>query len=272
MRRLPTVLLLTALLAGTSVAVGDEPALNRDGDVIVALDGGITPRTLPRKTPVPVAVRIAGDIRTASSDPALLPQVRRISVAINRQGRIFDRGLPTCRVRAIQPATEAVAKRACGAAIVGSGRVVVQVRIPGQLPFSIAARILAFNGPRRNGHKLILAQAYARRPPGSFVLVFRVGSRPGELGTVLSTTLPPAARQWAYLKHFDLTLRRVYRYGGRQRSFVSAACRAPDGFTSALFPFAKATYEFGDGRKIDAELTRLCRVAKVATADVRGNP
>ena len=49
----------------------------------------------------------------------------------------------------------------------------MQVHIPSQPPFTVKAKLLAFNGPRKNGHKLILAQAYARKPPGAFILTFR---------------------------------------------------------------------------------------------------
>lgn len=261
MRPLVLALALVLVATGAVALAGGEQAASQDGDVIVTLAGGITPEALPRRELAPVGVRVAGDIKTTAADPAALPQVQRITVAINRQGRLFDRGLPTCRLGSIQPATEAVAKRSCGGAIVGNGRVTVQVRIPGQTPFSIRARLLAFNGPRKDGHKLIFAQAYARRPPGSFVLVFRVDKRDATLGTVLTTSLSSAARRWAYLTHFDMTLRRVYEFGGRERSFVSAACRAPEGFSTAVFPFAKAVYDFGEGRRLDVSLGGVCRAA-----------
>jgi hypothetical protein len=120
---------------------------------------------------------------------------------------------------------------------------------------------LAFNGPRRNGHKLILAQAYARNPPGAFVLKFKVSRRKGVFGTVLSTTLPRSAQRWAYLTHFDMTLHRTYDYRGHRHSYVSAACAAPPGFRTALFPFARATYSFDDGQILSVPVARSCRVA-----------
>jgi hypothetical protein len=249
-----TVLLLCA--GGSALAVK-----NGEGDLVVSFDGGIRPTDLPRKTPVPVAVRVGGDIESASGDTDHLPQLQVIEVAINRQGRLFDLGLPVCSVRAIQPATEANARRSCGDAIVGSGHVIVQARIPAQRPFLVRARVLAFNGPRRNGHKAIFVQAYARTPPGAFVLTFRVSRRKGVYGTVLTTTLSRGARNWAYLTHFDLTLRRIFDYHGRRRSFVSAACAAPRGFDSVLFPFAKATYRFDTGQELTLSETARCRVA-----------
>lgn len=232
-----------------------------DGDLIVTFQGRISPSRLPRNDPVPVAVRVAGNVKSATGDPDHLPQLRRITVAINRQGRLYDRGLPVCRAGMIQPASEADAKAKCAAAVIGNGHVAVQVRIPSQLPYSVPASLLAFNGPRVGGKKTILAQVYAKRPPGSFVLTFQVAKRHGLYGTVLSTTLPRPTRRWAYLTHFDMTLRRTYVFRGERRSFVSAACSAPDGFDTALFPFARATYEFAGGQHFTVSQTSTCRVS-----------
>jgi hypothetical protein len=234
----------------------------REGNLIASFDAGLHPAALPRRTPAPVAVRVAGDIRLANEDSGQLPQLRRITVAINRQGRLSDRGLPVCNVRMIQPATQAGARQVCGNAIVGSGHVTLQVRIPGQAPFLLRTKMLVFNGPRRGGHKLILAQAYARKPPGAFVLTFRVGRRRGLFGTVMSTTLPASARAWAFITHFDMTLHRVYAFRGRERSFISAACGAPAGFDTILFPFARATYHLATGESLTTAVARTCRVQR----------
>ncbi len=252
--------LLAAALVLACASVPAAADTNQDGDLIVSFDGAMHPTSLPRKTPAPVSVTVAGDVRTASGDPARLPQLQTISVAINRQGRLFDRGLPVCDIGAIQPSKERAARAECGGAIVGSGQVRLQARLPNQPPFDVSARLLAFNGPRRNGHKLILAQAYARKPPGAFVLVFRLSRRSGVFGTTMTTTLPRSARRWAYLTHFDMTLRRTYEYGGKQRSYVSAACSAPPGFQTALFPFAEATFGFADGKSLSAGASGGCRV------------
>jgi hypothetical protein len=253
-------LLLAAAAALLCLGIPAQAERNGDGDLVVTFNSGLNPTTLPRQTPVPVAVRVAGDVESeAGSDQ--LPQLRTITVAINRQGRLFDRGLPICNVKEIQPAMEADARRICGGAIVGSGHVTLQVRIPTQGSFMVKARLLVFNGPRQNGHKLILAQAYARQPPGAFVLTFRVSRQPGLFGTVMSTTLPLETQEWAYLTHFDMTLHRTYTYRGQRRSYVSAACMAPAGFDTALFPLARATYDFASGQSLTTTVARSCQVA-----------
>jgi hypothetical protein len=254
--------LLVVAAAAAFLALWNPAAaeLNNDGDLFVSFNSGLKPTVLPRKERVPVAVRVAGDVWTepVTSPP---PQLRTITVEINRQGRIFDRGLPICNVKEIQPATERNARKVCGGAIVGKGSIVAQVSVPTQSLFEVKANLLVFNGPRKNGRKIILAQAYARKPPGAFVLVFSVTKQPGEFGTVMSTTLPPGTERWAYLTHFDMTLKRTYEFHGRERSYVSAACSAPAGFDTVVFPLARATYGFSDGRSLTTSVARSCHVA-----------
>ena len=234
-------------------------AVNASGEVIAGFDAALRPSVLPRSRPSPVAVRVDGRLRPAPGADGM-PQLRRIVVALNRQGRLHDRGLPVCRPRRVESATESAARRLCGGALVGHGSVRVQAHLPTQPTFSVHARLLAFNGPRRHGHRLIVAHVYAKKPPGSFSLIFRVSHRPGLFGTVLTTDLPRGARGWAYLTRFQMTLRRTYVYRGARRSYVAAACEAPAGFR-ALFPFARATYSFADGQSLTMSEAATCRVA-----------
>jgi hypothetical protein len=248
------VALLAFGLAG--VARGERI---QEGNLIVDFDGGISPHALPREGTAPVAVTIDSSFQaTDGADPP--PQLQRISIGINREGKIFDRGLPTCRVRTIQPATIRAARRICGGAIVGSGHVRVRVHLANQSPFTFKGPLLVFNGRRSGGERRLLAQVYGTRPPSAFVLTFKVRRSKGVFGTVIQTTLPKAARDWAYVTHFDMTLRRSYVYRGQRHSYVNAGCPAPDGFTVALFQFARATFEFAGSREVTNELTRSCRV------------
>jgi hypothetical protein len=258
---MPRVLraLVSAIVIGLCLPFGASAVLSQQGDVIVSFKSDLTPKELPRRDPAPIAISVGGAIKSAKNGGAL-PQLRTISVAINSAGELDDVGLPTCRVSSIQPATEANAREQCGRSIVGHGHVTVEAHIPTQPPFPVTASLLAFNGPVVDGHKEILAQVYARQPPGAFVLRFRLSHRGGLFGTVMSTELPQATRSWAYLTSFQMTLHRTYRYAGAMRSFVSAACSAPAGFPGAVFPFAKADYGFAGGRHVRASIVRSCRV------------
>lgn len=252
-------LLAAVLFAVLGVAGASQAEVVQEGDVIVAFDGGISPHALPRSGTAPVAVTIDSSFRSVDgSDPP--PQLKTISIGINRRGRIFDRGLPTCRVRRIQPTTISAARRICGGAIVGSGHVQVLVNLANQPPFLFKGPMLVFNAERAGGDRRLLAQVYGRKPPSAFVLSFRIVKASGEFGTVIKTSLPQSASKWAYVTHFDMKLRRIYTYRGRQRSYVNAGCAAPEGFPGAVFPFARASFGFDGGELATATLIRDCKV------------
>lgn len=247
-------LLLT--LGAATIARGE--VVQQDG-VIVGFEGGIAPRALPRADLAPVTVKVGGTFKSSEGiDPP--PQLQKISIGINRAGRIFDRGLPTCRVRKIQPTTIRAAKRICGGAIVGSGKVRVRIHLKNQAPFTFNGPMLVFHAKRSGGKRRLLAQVYGKKPPSAFVLNFKITEKKGTFGTVINTTLPKAARKWAYVSHFEMKLRRVYSYRGKRRSFVSAGCAAPPGFPGAVYPFARANFGFSGGRRVTTTLVRDCTV------------
>lgn len=248
-----------ALVVALVVAGAAQAELDQEGDVIVNFDGGISPRALPRTGVAPVAVSIDSSFKSAEgADPP--PQLQTITIEINRGGKLFDRGLPTCRVREIQPATIEAARRICGGAIVGSGRVRVRVHLANQEPFTFKGPLLVFNAERVGGKRRLLAQVYGIRPPSAFVLTFRILKRQGAYGTVIRTTLPSAARKWAYLTHFDMNLRRTYVYRGKRHSYVSAGCHAPEGFPGAVYQFARGSFGFAGGNRVVIPLNRDCTV------------
>jgi hypothetical protein len=234
--------------------------IEKQGDVVVAFGGGISPKALPRTGVAPITVGIDSSFSSAEgADPP--PQLRTISIGINKGGKIFDRGLPTCRVRTIQPATIGAAKRICGGAIVGSGHVQVRVRLTNQPPFTFKGPMLVFHAKRAGGQRRLLAQVYGRKPPSAFVLTFNVlETNDNTFGTLIKTTLPKPARQWAYVTRFDMKLRRIYTYKGQKHSFISAGCPAPDGTGGALYDFARANFGFAEGTRVTKTLVRDCVV------------
>jgi hypothetical protein len=241
------------------IAGAAQAEVEQEGNVIVVFDGGISPRALPREGMAPVAVKIESTFKsTEGADPP--PQLRTISIGINEAGKIFDRGLPTCRVREIQPATIKAARRICRGAIVGSGHVQLRVHLTNQPPFTFTGPMLLFHAERAGGHRRLLAQVYGQKPPSAFVLNFKIFEAEGEFGTVIKTSLPKSARKWAYVTHFDMRLRRTYTYQGQRHSFVNAACAAPEGFPGAVYNFARSNFGFAGGKHVTTTLIRDCKV------------
>lgn len=251
----PALAVVAFLLASAGLA---SAGLVRSGNLLISLQGKISPNVLPRDRLVPIAVRVSSGIRVLNDRQP--PILRRIKIELNREGKLYDRGLPTCPPRRLESTTSSEALARCRSALVGHGSVAAQVNLPGA-PFPARGRLLAFNG-RSRGRPVVLAHVYGVAPaPTTLVLrLYRRHRRSGTFGTVLSTRLPVIAGNWGYVSDIEMTIRRRYRHRGTPRSFLSASCPAPEGFPGAVFTLARATYYFSDGRRTTSPLTRNCRV------------
>jgi len=248
---------LVTVLAFAAIPASAE--LSQRGDLFVRFDGGISPRALPRKAPAPIGVRIEGTIRVPPGQQH--PSLRRIRIALNRAGRLNTAGLPRCQRNQIDPATPTEALAACGSSLVGSGGIIARTALPDQPAATVRAEVLLFNSVD-HGRATILAHIYQTEPsPTTRIVSFEIQRRGGTFGTVISGELPESLNHNGYLKSIFLQLERRYLFHGRQRSYLSAACAAPAGFTAATFPFAKASMSFDDGRTLASTLVRSCRVA-----------
>lgn len=245
-----------AALACVGVARGE---LSQSGDLRIAFDGGFTPRMLPRDRLAPVTINVTGSIRT--TDGSRPPQLRRMVVAINRNGRLFTRGLPACPAGLLQSTTTEAALERCGPALVGRGSFATNVDFPNSSAFPAQGETLAFNG-RSDGRPAILMHFYVSTPvQATLVIPFKIGHRSrGEFGTVLSARIPLLAGDQGYVTDIGLTIGRKFRYGGNRHSLLSASCAAPAGFPGAVFEFAKGSFYFANGQKLTTSLTRDCRV------------
>ncbi|MEX2108503.1 MAG: hypothetical protein WD827_06425 [Solirubrobacterales bacterium] len=252
-----TAVVAIAVVGAAGVAQGEK---TRRGDVLVTFNGDITPHALPRTTLAPASVWISSSIESTEGAAVVPPQLREIAIEINRAGRLFDEGLPTCAVKQIQPSTIKAARKICGGSIIGAGKVGLKLVLGGQPASDFHAKLLAFHVAPANGYRRLVAQVYGVKPPSAFVLVFKIRKQSGTYGTVIETTLPKSARRWAYITHFALKLRRIFDYEGKRRSYINAGCEAPEGFPGITFPFARASFTFEDGRRVYSTLTRECEV------------
>lgn len=253
--RLAVKLLFVAFLLAPATANAE---LTAHGDLFVRFDGGIAPKALPRQTPAPIAVSVSGTIRTLSG--VRPPALRQIEIAINRNGHLDTRGLPTCPAARIEATTTEQARALCAAALVGTGSFAARTAYPEQSAFPTRGRILAFNA-RVGGHAAILAHVYGTSPaPLARLITFQIRRTPGPYGILLTASLPAAVNRYGYVKRIALRLHRSFAYRGQTHSYLSAACAAPPGFPGATFPFARTSMSFADGRKLSSTLVRSCRV------------
>jgi hypothetical protein len=248
------LVLLATVLAGTTLTGLTSAEVVQKGGIRVAFEGKLSPRTLPRQGNAPVRVSVGAKISAIADQPP--PQLRRISIAINRDGHFDPAGLPVCPLRKIQPSTTADALAACGDSLVGEGHFAANVIFNQQAPYPAAGKIYAFNSSL-HGRPAILAHVYGTQPvPPSFTLPFELRPAEGTYGTVLVASLPEATGNSSYITILSLTLGRSFAHGKR-RSYLSAGCPAPKGFPGASFPFAHASFTFAT-ETLTSTLTRNC--------------
>ena len=250
-------LLLAVAAICAAVALPARAELVQKGPVRVALSGSLAPKRLPRHGTAPISVSIGGRISSTSAGGP--PQLKTVSFAFNRAGKLDLRGLPRCRLGHIDPSTSQEALLACRSSLVGEGHFSANVKFPEQSPFPSEGKVLAFNGVL-NGKAAIFAHIYGTKPvPTSYVLPLVIDHGAGMFSTVMNASLPQATGDWGYVTGLNLKLGRTYTAHGKRRSFLSAGCPAPKGFPGALFPLARTTFSFVGGRSLSATLTRSCK-------------
>lgn len=256
-RRVASLALVTLGLVvclGATLASGER---SQQGTLISVLDGGVSPLTLPRERPAPVTLHLSGGLQT--EDGSLLPKVARLELAVAGGGALDTTGLPLCTRGALLDTRPGEALAACAPALVGRGRIDAVVVVPGQPPFEISARLLAFNGRTGVGGRVVLVQAYAARPPISVVVPFAVRHRSGRFPTALVANLPRALGPLPRFAGVEIELGRRYTYRGERHSYLSASCPAPARFSAGFLAIAKAIYTLRGGHRLSTEIVRSCR-------------
>jgi hypothetical protein len=228
------------------------------GNLQLTTSATMSPKRLPRQGAAPISVSVAGHITT--TDESRPPQLKKLTIEINRHGRLDFQGLPVCAIGQIQPASNTRALAACRPALVGEGKFLGTITLPGALPYPIEGRLLVFNG-KEGGRQVLLGHIYSPHPfATSFVMTFGIKSnRHGQYGTTLSADLTKALGNKRNLTGIEMTLSRRYSYRGARHSYLSAGCPAPPGFKSAFFPLARTSFAFAGGTKLSSTLTSECR-------------
>jgi hypothetical protein len=247
-------LLVCLLLSATAFA-----EVVQQGTLRVSIAAQLKPYRLPRTDPAPIKVLLAGHVATSTG--ATPPQLRRMTILINRHGEIQPQSVPTCRIGEIHPATTAQALERCGPALVGSGHFWASVVLPEQGVYHTTGRLLAFNG-LVGGKPAFLAQIYTTQPfPSSFVVPFSIKHiDQGPYGTELSGALPDALGSWGFVDRIKMTLGREIQVEGQTRSYLDASCPAPKGTKGTSFSLALANFYFLGGETLSATVPKSCGV------------
>jgi hypothetical protein len=251
-KRLSLALAVAAVVAAAAAAVtAAAPTVVHLGNLILSIDGGVTPTHLPKDKPAPIGFWASGDLKTA--DGSHPPALKESSFDIDRDVLIDVHGIPTCRRRQLLATTSANAKRSCPGALLGQGKGTVEVAFPEQKPFDASGPLLLFNGGERNGVTTLYVHAYVSIPaPTAIVATAKlVREHKGPYGIHIQTSVPLVAGGSGSVTHFELGASRFFTYQGKRYSFAFARCR--DGRLAA-----QGFVTFRDGTKMSGRIVRTC--------------
>jgi len=231
----------------------------QEGNVRITVLSQILPYKLPRRGTAPIAVFVSGHL----SEPhgGIPPQLQEMTVEVNKHGLLQSKGLPTCPLRMLQPASSERALASCSDALIGSGQFWAHIVLPDQGAYPTHGRLLIFNG-KQKGKPVIFTHIFTANPFfSSFVIPFVIQKKSnGAYGTKLSASLPQALGDWGYVDRIKLTLKRKYRFEGKELSYFNAGCPAPQGSPRTVYPLALASFAFADGSDISAKVEKACAV------------
>jgi hypothetical protein len=253
-RRIAIPMLIAVLTVGWAASSQAERTIE-DG-LEVAFDADFSPRDLPRTQPAPVKVRITG--RIATTDGSHPPSLRWLELEIHRNGKLSGEGLPICRAGTLQSTSTQAATARCGSSLVGRGSFRADVDLGRNVIAS--GKILAFRS-RRDGREALLLHLFASVPVRfTLVVPLAISNRKsGQFGTVMRARIPRIGGIVS-VTEIGLTIGRRYTHAGKRRSYVSAACSAPPGFSGAPFSFASGRFRFEGHEPIRMTLVRSCSV------------
>lgn len=224
------------------------------GKLILDVNGGFSPSGLPKKAFAPITLRAQADIST--TDGSVPPTLAHLTIDFDRNGLLTTKGLPTCQPSRLENTVPNDARKACRAAIVGTGFASAQVVFPDQAPVPANSPLTIFNGPRRGGNPSVIIHAYVTIPaPTTFVIHAPVTRANGRYRYRVSTDIPPIAGGYGSLTHFDFKIRKIYRSKGKRLSYASARCK--DGRLQA-----RGELRFSDGTLISGSVIRPCKQKK----------
>lgn len=251
MRRALTIA-LTALGAALLTAATLAPAETvRLGNLVISIEGNVSPSKLPKRTPAPIALKVSGSVATA--DGTHPPALRTLALQFDRHGHIDTKGLPTCTTGKLQSTLTAQAKRACGPSLIGTGRAEAEIEFPEQAPFDAGGPLLIFNGKPKGNKPVLIFHVHANVPaPTTFVTSGVISGASGKYGTQTLIQVPTIVGGQGSLISFKASIpKRTWTYKGKKHALLSASC--PSGSL-----FAHGDFAFADGTRISGDVARSC--------------
>jgi hypothetical protein len=248
-KRALALCLCASVLLGALIANASGQTV-RAGNLVVTIEGGITPKKLPKKTPAPITLTVSGSLQTA--DASHPPALKTLHLEFDRHGQLNTKGLATCRPRQLQSTLTTTAEAVCKDSLIGTGLAKAQIALPEQAPFNASGKLLIFNGPPKGGKQVLVLHVYAHVPaPTTFVTTALIGKAKGKYGTTADVAIPTIVAGQGSLIAFNATLRKTWTYKGKTQSLLLASC--PTGHL-----YAHGDFAFADGEELSGNVTRSC--------------
>lgn len=218
-----------------------KPEVVRVGNLFLRDDGGISPLKLPRHKQAPIAAHLKAKIGT--SDGSHPPASKMVIADFDKTIQLNAIGLPTCKESQLVARSTADAKKACPAAIVGTGEGEVEVAFPEQEPFSAKGPIVLFNGGVHGGTTLLYIHAYVDVPaPTAVIATAKITHIDrGHYGLHTVTQIPRIAGGSGSATGFRINIDRKFSYKGKKESYLTASCPTGDYFAEGEVTFSDGT-------------------------------
>jgi hypothetical protein len=245
----PVTALTGALVLGLSAwAVAEQV---QAGNLIVNVDGGFTPTTLPKKSFAPITLSASADIKTV--DGSVPPALTKVVIDFDRNGLVQTKGLPVCQPSKLENTTAPQARAVCKDAIVGEGTSDALIAFPDQAPIPASSPLTIFNGPKMGGNPSVIVHAYLTIPaPTTFIIPSPITRTSGPYRYQVVSNIPPIAGGYGSVTHFDFKVRKTWKVGGKRVSYASARCA--NGRLQA-----QGSFTFADGTTMSGHVFRPCR-------------
>jgi hypothetical protein len=244
------MLVAAAALAVTAVASAAKTTV-KAGNIEVEIGGGISPKALPKKgAGAPLTLTLEGKMKT--TDGTHLAPVDTISLDFDKAGKIQAKGYPTCKVSKLESTLTAQAKKVCGDALVGTGKVTADIALPEQAPFGASGPLLVFNGPPHGSTPSLILHVYAKVPAGTtFVVPVKLKKEGGKYGTNAFIKVPSIVNGQGSVTSFKAKIGKKYRSKGKKLSLLTANCK-----TGALF--VRGDLKFKAGLDLKGTFSEKC--------------
>lgn len=238
-------------LSAAALSVSAKPTTVAAGNLVLTLDGKITPKALSRTELTPITFQLSADVDT--KDGKHPPAARTFDAEIDRNGALNTKGLDVCRRRELEARSTEDARRVCKDALIGHGFAEAEIEFPEQAPFDARGPLLVFNGGTKGKKTLILVHVYASVPaPTAFVTPVHVTEIDGgKYGLKIESKIPVIAGGSGSLSSLAITNRKIFTYRGEKQSYFLARCP-----TGRLFGRGKLS--FSDGTRLLGTLAEPC--------------